>query len=91
MYDWNGDQLYILKKDEYGESRHMTNVFNIFVILQIFNMINARKINNEFNIFEGIFTNKMFVGVWLAIVVLQIIIVEVGSTAMKVAPGGLPW
>mmetsp|Transcript_4534 Transcript_4534/g.4252 ORF Transcript_4534/g.4252 Transcript_4534/m.4252 type:complete len:197 (+) Transcript_4534:2470-3060(+) len=33
IYDWDGSPLYILKEEEYGPSRHMTNVFNIFVIL----------------------------------------------------------
>jgi hypothetical protein len=32
----------------------MTNVFNVFVVMQIFNMINARKISDEKNIFSGL-------------------------------------
>jgi magnesium-transporting ATPase (P-type) len=32
-YDWDGTPLYSLKEDMYGSSRHMTNVFNIFVVL----------------------------------------------------------
>lgn len=31
-------------------------------------MLNARKIHDEKNIFEGIFTNKMFIMVWFGIV-----------------------
>jgi Ca2+ transporting ATPase len=69
LYDWDGSPLYVLKYKDYGSSRHMTNVFNIFVVLQIFNMINARKINDEKNIFEGFFTNKMFIFVWLTIII----------------------
>jgi Ca2+-transporting ATPase len=53
----------------------MSNVFNVFVILQIFNMINCRKINDEINIFDGIRKNKMFIAVWLIIVIGQFIIV----------------
>jgi len=52
-------------------------------------MITARKINDEWNIFSGIFTNMMFMGVFLTIVVGQIFIVEYGSWAMKVHRGGL--
>jgi hypothetical protein len=33
LYDWDNSPLYTLKYDVYGPSRHMTNVFNIFVIL----------------------------------------------------------
>ena len=39
-------------------------------MMQIFNMINARKINDEKNICDGIFRNSMFVGVWIIIFVL---------------------
>ena len=40
-------------KEKYGPSRHFTFVFNVFVVLQIFNFFNARRINDEFNIFNG--------------------------------------
>lgn len=35
----------------YGPSRHMTFIFNVFVFMQIFNFINARKIQGEWNVF----------------------------------------
>ena len=38
---------------EYGPSRHFTIIFNAFVFMQIFNFLNARRINDEKNIFEG--------------------------------------
>ena len=50
-------------------------VFNLFVLFQIFNMLAARKINDEKNIFEGIFNNFMFLSVWIVIVVGQLFIV----------------
>jgi P-type Ca2+ transporter type 2B len=68
LLDWDNTPLYTLKYDVYGPSRHMTNVFNIFVLLQIFNMINARKVNDEKNIFDGIFANGMFMIVFVIIV-----------------------
>lgn len=37
--------------DEFTPSRHFTMVFNVFVMLQFFNFLNARKINDEINIF----------------------------------------
>lgn len=69
MYDWNMEPLYEKYYDELGPSRHFTNVFNVFVILQIFNMLNARKINDEKNIFTGISSNWMFIAVWVIIVI----------------------
>jgi magnesium-transporting ATPase (P-type) len=70
-------------------SRHLTVVFNLFVLFQIFNMLGARKINDELNIFEGILTNAMFLGVWLVIVLGQFFIVTFGGWAMKVHLDGL--
>lgn len=67
LYDWDATPLYVLKYDEYGPSRHMTNVFNIFVVLQIFNLINCRKVNDEKNIFDSLFSNPMFVFVFVII------------------------
>jgi hypothetical protein len=41
---------------------HYTIVFQVFVFLQIFNLINARKIGDgELNVFKGFFNNKMFI------------------------------
>lgn len=51
-------------------SRHLTIVFNLFVFMQIFNMICSRKINDELNIFDGITTNPAFLVVWTVIVIV---------------------
>ena len=91
LYDWDDSPLYANKISEFGASRHLTNVFNIFVVLQIFNMINCRKINDEKNIFEGVFDNYMFGLIWLVICIGQGIIVQFGGAAMKCSPGGLAW
>jgi len=47
----------------------------MFVLFQIFNMLAARKIHDEFNILEGMMGNTMFMTVWLVIVVGQILAV----------------
>jgi Ca2+ transporting ATPase len=70
-------------------SRHLTFVFNMFVFFQIFNMLAARKINDEFNFLEGFFGNTLFITVWLVIVIGQIVITQFGSFAMKVHVNGL--
>jgi hypothetical protein len=64
-------------------------VFNLFVLFQIFNMIGARKINDEVNILDGVHTNAMFVIVWTIIVFGQFFIVTFGGWAMKVHLDGL--
>jgi len=44
----------------FTDSRHLTVVFNLFVYMQVANMFCARKINDEFNIFEGIHKNGLY-------------------------------
>jgi len=58
---------------------HLTIIFNTFVFLQIFNEINARRVNNEWNVFEHIFDNGYFIIIMGIIIGVQIIIVELGS------------
>ena len=70
----------------------MSNAFNVFVVMQIFNLINVRKINDEVNVFEGILTDNInYIIVWLICVGGQAIIIEFSGTTFKVAAGGLPW
>mmetsp|Transcript_46009 Transcript_46009/g.75054 ORF Transcript_46009/g.75054 Transcript_46009/m.75054 type:complete len:1069 (-) Transcript_46009:310-3516(-) len=67
-------------------SVHYTMIFNTFVMLQVFNQINCRKLYGEINVFEGIFKNPIFVGILLVIIVGQILIVTLGGHAFKVVP-----
>ncbi|XP_008142000.1 plasma membrane calcium-transporting ATPase 1 isoform X2 [Eptesicus fuscus] len=60
-------------------SEHYTIVFNTFVLMQLFNEINARKIHGERNVFEGIFNNIIFCTIVLGTFVIQIIIVQFGG------------
>ncbi|XP_053249150.1 plasma membrane calcium-transporting ATPase 4 isoform X5 [Podarcis raffonei] len=60
-------------------TEHYTIVFNTFVMMQLFNEINARKIHGERNVFEAIFRNPIFCSVVLGTFVAQIIIVEFGG------------
>ncbi|CAF90203.1 unnamed protein product, partial [Tetraodon nigroviridis] len=52
-------------------SEHYTIVFNVFVMMQLFNEINARKIHGERNVFEGIYRNPIFCSVVLGTFALQ--------------------
>ncbi|XP_042590158.1 plasma membrane calcium-transporting ATPase 3-like isoform X4 [Cyprinus carpio] len=60
-------------------SEHYTIIFNVFVMMQLFNEINARKIHGERNVFEGIYRNPIFCSVVLGTFALQIIIVQFGG------------
>lgn len=90
LYDWDGEtELFIKYKSIHGASRHLTNVFNIFVVMSIFNILNARIINDSKNIFSGVFRNPVFCIIFVFISLAQVIIVEFGSLALKVSAGGL--
>uniref|UniRef100_A0A669B8L4 Calcium-transporting ATPase n=1 Tax=Oreochromis niloticus TaxID=8128 RepID=A0A669B8L4_ORENI len=54
-------------------SEHYTIVFNTFVMMQLFNEINARKIHGERNVFEGIFNNPIFCSIVLGTFIIQVI------------------
>lgn len=90
-YEINGEPLWqaerLVNGNEY--SRHITWIFHFFVFLQIWNMVCSRKIHDEFNVLEGITTNYTFVVIWIIIVVLQFVIIAVGSVAFRLSPHGL--
>ena len=46
-------------------SQHFTIIFNAFVLMTLFNEINARKIHDERNVFSGIKKNLVFIVIWL--------------------------
>lgn len=60
-------------------SQHYTIVFNTFVLMQLFNEINARKIHGEKNVFAGVYRNIIFCTVVLGTFFCQIMIVELGG------------
>jgi len=53
-YGWNSEPLYACYYDLLGPSRHLSVIFATFVYMQVFNMVNSRKIHDELNVFVGI-------------------------------------
>uniref|UniRef100_A0AAY4BXN4 Calcium-transporting ATPase n=1 Tax=Denticeps clupeoides TaxID=299321 RepID=A0AAY4BXN4_9TELE len=54
-------------------SEHYTIVFNTFVMMQLFNEINARKIHGERNVFDGIFNNLIFCSIVFGTFIIQVL------------------
>ncbi|CAB4292147.1 unnamed protein product [Prunus armeniaca] len=52
-----------------------TLIFNTFVLCQVFNEFNARKLE-KMNVFKGIHTNKLFLGIIAVTILLQVVMVE---------------
>lgn len=60
-----------------------TVIFNTFMWLQFFNEINCRRLDNRFNVFEGIHKNLFFVIIMATITVGQILIINFGGAAFS--------
>jgi P-type Ca2+ transporter type 2C len=59
----------------YPEDEQRTLVFNVFVFMQIFKLVNSRRIDNKLNIFEGLHKNTLFMLMMAIMVVGQVIII----------------
>ncbi|KAH8808464.1 hypothetical protein F5884DRAFT_371831 [Xylogone sp. PMI_703] len=69
-----------------------TLVFNTFVWMQIFNQWNNRRLDNHFNIFEGMLNNWFFIAINVVMVGGQVMIIFVGGKAFNVVHlNGAQW
>ncbi|KAK1689552.1 calcium-translocating P-type ATPase [Colletotrichum godetiae] len=64
-------------------------IFNTFVWMQIFNEFNNRRLDNKFNIFEGVHRNYFFIVINCIMVGAQVAIIFVGGKAFRITPGGI--
>lgn len=60
-------------------SQHFCIIFNTFVMMTLFNEINARKIHGQRNVFEGIFSNYAFVCIWIGTFTVQVILIDLNN------------
>ena len=72
-----------------ANSSHMTIIFNVFVIYTLFNQINCRVIDDNFNIFVRIGNNMFFPIITLGELILQIFLIQFGGDAFKCTERGL--
>lgn len=77
-------------KCEVKDYRHGTIMFNTFIFCQFFNEYTARKIGDEVNCFAGLFENPVFIGVSVATLVIQILLIQFCGTFIHTDPEGLP-
>ncbi|KAJ3693453.1 hypothetical protein LUZ60_008933 [Juncus effusus] len=77
LLNFKGINILGLRNDNHAHAEQVKNtfIFNTFVFCQVFNEFNARK-QVEFNIFEGVTKNHLFVGIIGITVVLQVLIIE---------------
>lgn len=71
--------------DETG--RHYSIFFHTFVMLQLFNEINSRKLKNEeLNVFKNFTNNKLFMLILLLTFGVQYLLISFGGRYMRVTP-----
>uniref|UniRef100_A0A7S4VBP8 P-type Ca(2+) transporter n=1 Tax=Ditylum brightwellii TaxID=49249 RepID=A0A7S4VBP8_9STRA len=79
-------------------SVHWSVFFNVFVLLQLFNEFNSRRLPtieklrstvSEWNVFNGVCSNPVFVAVMVSTFLAQIFIVQYGGLAVNLVHGGL--
>lgn len=64
--------------------KHFTIFFHTFVMLQLFNEINCKKLElTEWNVFKGFFENSMFVAILILTLIVQILFIEFGGEMIK--------
>ncbi|TQN66057.1 Calcium-transporting ATPase 2 [Colletotrichum shisoi] len=78
--------------DSHNEDQQLeldSMIFNTFVWMQIFNEFNNRRLDNKFNIFEGVHRNYFFIVINCIMVGAQVAIIYVGGKAFRITPGGI--
>ena len=59
-------------------------IFNVFVMMTLFNEINARKIHGQRNVFVGLFTNPIYYVIWIATLISQVIEIYIQKKYHKI-------
>jgi len=68
------------------EKVHRTLIFNVFVMCQVFNEINCRKLGTEWNTLAGFFSNYICVAVLFFTLIMQYLIIEYGGEFASTTP-----
>lgn len=70
-----------IRSDE--SSRGGTILFTVFVLLQFWNLFNARMLGTNESAFTGLLENRSFLLIAIAILVGQILLVQFGSSVFR--------
>ncbi|XP_057535535.1 calcium-transporting ATPase 9, plasma membrane-type-like [Amaranthus tricolor] len=77
IFNFGGSSFAIFKEGDNEHQHKLKNtlIFNAFVLCQLFNEFNARK-PEEMNVFKGVTSNRLFMGIIAVTLILQIVIIE---------------
>eukprot|EP00004_Rigifila_ramosa_P004651 TRINITY_DN1512_c0_g1_i2.p1 TRINITY_DN1512_c0_g1~~TRINITY_DN1512_c0_g1_i2.p1 ORF type:complete len:1024 (-),score=244.04 TRINITY_DN1512_c0_g1_i2:51-3122(-) len=76
------------REHSYGDppNKHYTMIFNTFVLMTLFNEINARSIHNDPRVWKGLFTNHIFLSIVIGTFWTQVLLINVAGRALSVKP-----
>jgi len=83
VLNFGGESIFNYKT-EHEKEQLKTVIFNTFVWMQIFNQYNNRRLDNKFNIFEGVQRNIFFIAINCIMVGGQVMIIFIGGRAFSV-------
>jgi Ca2+-transporting ATPase len=83
--------LWMKSRSESGvvSTRDLTIFYSVFVMLQFWNIFNARRFGSVRSAFAGLGENKLFVIIAVAIMIGQILIVQFGGDVFRTEPLGV--
>ncbi|KAL1525202.1 hypothetical protein AB1Y20_020072 [Prymnesium parvum] len=67
-------------------SVHYTIIFTSFVMMTLFNEVNARMLQGELNVFKGMMNNRLFCIIMFITFSLQVLMTEFGDNFFKTRP-----
>merc|ERR1712000_567282 len=85
FYELTGFSGDCLECEKYDYT-HGSILFNTFVWCQVFNEYNSKSIHSDWDVFSSIPSNFIFIGVTIATVGLQVMLIEVGGAFIKTSP-----
>eukprot|EP01063_Lacrimia_lanifica_P005732 TRINITY_DN1346_c3_g1_i1.p1 TRINITY_DN1346_c3_g1~~TRINITY_DN1346_c3_g1_i1.p1 ORF type:complete len:1051 (+),score=491.67 TRINITY_DN1346_c3_g1_i1:72-3155(+) len=78
-----GFEFFGVQKDD---DQHMTIIFNVFVLMQVVNEFNARKLRNEVNLFAGLTRAPLFLAIIVITCIIQVAAVQYMGGFMGCVP-----
>lgn len=68
-----------------SQTEEATVLFTLFVLFQLFNAFNCRELDDT-PMFKNLLNNKLMLGVFLIVLVLQLLITQVGTAVFETTP-----
>jgi Ca2+-transporting ATPase len=70
-------------------TRQVSIFFTVYIFFQVWNEINCRSLVPQVSSFQGLFRNRVFLGIVGTIVVVQVVIISFGGSVFQVEPLGI--